>query len=126
MILIIDGDAAAGASLERVLRYRGLKAIAVQNGMEALSLLDIRVPKAIVMDLHMTGMDGLIFLHAVRTSAKFAAVPIIVYTSVFADETRRSALQAGAQDFIVKGTVGWEALVERIRTAVGDLPEPPL
>jgi len=125
MIMILDGDAATGSSIERALRYRGLEAMAIQNGMEALALLDIRIPKAIVLDLAIDGMDGMLFLRAVRASPVFAAVPIIVYTANFADDVRRAAIQAGAQDFIVKGTVGWESLVERIRKLTELPPKPP-
>jgi CheY-like chemotaxis protein len=114
MVLIVDGDSDSAASLERMLNYRGVDAMAVQDGMEALTLLDMRTPRLILVDLHIRGMDGTLFIEAVRRDPRFNTIPIIVFTSNFEDEARRAALRKGAQDFIVKGTIGRESLMQRI------------
>jgi CheY-like chemotaxis protein len=119
MILIVDGDSESAASLERMLNYRGLDAMAVQDGMEALTLLDMRSPELILMDLEIKGLDGHLFIKAVRRDPKFAAVPIVVFTTLFADELRRAVLREGAQDFIVKGTIGRESLMQRLEKLLG-------
>ncbi len=116
MILIVDGDSESAASLERMLNYRGIEAMAVQDGMEALTLLDMRSPRLILTDLEILGMDGTLFIKAVRRDPKFASVPIVVFTSVFSDDIRRAAIREGAQDFIVKGTIGRESLMQRIES----------
>jgi DNA-binding response OmpR family regulator len=116
MILIVDISKEMGASLERVLRYRGFESLAVQDGMEALALMNIRKPELIMMELSIGGIEGIALLQAIRKDATFADVPVIIYTEEFADEARRAALASGAQEFIVKGTIGWESLVERIRS----------
>ena len=124
MILVIDGSRDMGGSLERVLRYRGFEAVAVQDGLEALALLDVRRPKLVIMELQVSGIEGIALLKAIRQDAKFADVPVFVYTETFADESRRAALANGAQEFIVKGTIGWESLVERIRKYHPRVSEP--
>ena len=114
MILVVDGDSQAGTSLERVLRYRGMPAVFVEDGMEALCLLEMQNPELVITDLHIRGIDGLLFIQAIRKDPNYKAVPIVVLTSDFADERRRAALQAGAHDYIVKGTIGRDSLIERI------------
>ena len=114
MILIVDGDIVAGACLERLLKYRGYEVLAVHSGSEALTLMDLRKPDVIILELRVDGIDGATLLRAIRKDAMFDAVPVIIYTTDFADELRREMLEAGAQDYIVKGTIGWKSLVKRI------------
>ena len=115
MILIIDGDDAAAARLEKVLRYRGLESHSVGDGLEALSLLQLRKPQLIILELNLGPLDGLTLLAAIRTDNEFASVPIVVFSEVFAEEKIRKALSLGAREYIVKGTIGWDALLQRIQ-----------
>ena len=114
MILIVDGDKLAGSSLERMLRYQGFEVMAVQKGSEALVLMDLRKPEGIILELNVEGINGITLLRAIRKDPAFASVPVIIYTSEFADDLRRELMDAGAQDYIVKGTIGWKSLGKRI------------
>ncbi|HVT83382.1 MAG TPA: response regulator [Phycisphaerae bacterium] len=115
MILIVDGDAADAASLERILRYNALESVAVTGGMEALALLDLQRPELIILELGLKDFPGTTLLRSIRTDPDFSAVPILIFTREFADEMRKEALREGAQEYLVKGTLGWVALLERIR-----------
>jgi CheY-like chemotaxis protein len=120
MILIVDDDAAMGASLERLLRVLGHNAVAVPRAMEALSLLGIRRPQLIITDIHMPGgMDGLTFVRSVRQDKSFDSIPIWVYSVDFSEDLGREAKRAGAQEYIVKGTIGYNALSARIEALLG-------
>jgi PleD family two-component response regulator len=83
-------------------------------------MLSLRKPKLIILDLKMPLMDGMTILRAVRSDPQFKRVPILIYTSDFSEESRALAINAGAQDFIVKGTVGWEFLVRRAKELIAD------
>ena len=122
MILIIDDDPELCSSLERLFRYAGYDVVAVQKPLEVLSLLGVRKPKAIVLDLNLPMMDGLTLLKAIRSDPNYASVPVLVYTADFSESNELLARQLGAQDYIVKGTVGWDALLQRIDRAIS--PEP--
>lgn len=126
MILIVDGDGDSGTILSRVLKYRGLNALSVQDGMAALALLELRPPDLVILALQLRDMDGLILLQGIRKDPRHAKLPILIYTWNFDDETRRAALRYGAQEVIVKGTIGWESLVQRIRRLLHDQSEPSL
>ena len=80
MILIVDADAVSGPSLARLLRYNGHAAEVVPSAMEALALLPIRKPSAIILDTKLPDMGGLAFLRAVHVDPAYRDVPIIVYT----------------------------------------------
>lgn len=120
MILIVDDDAAMGASLERLLRVLGYNAIAIPSAMEALSLLAVRRPELIVLDMQMPGvMNGLMFIRAVRHDPTFADVPIWVYSVDFSESVMKQAKAAGAQEYLVKGAIGYSALAQRIESLLG-------
>jgi chemosensory pili system protein ChpA (sensor histidine kinase/response regulator) len=122
MILIVDGDQAESSRLERVLKYNDFSAVAVSSGMEALALVEMQPPALIVLEMELQDMNGMLLLRAIREDPRFAELPILVFTRTFADEVRQEALRNGAQDFLVKGTVGWSGLIEKIRARH---PKPP-
>jgi DNA-binding response OmpR family regulator len=124
MILIVDDEKDFAQSLERFLRFTGLDAVAVNSSTEALALINTRKPSLIVLDLTMPDIDGMTLLRAVRKDQAFRNVPILVYTDEISRDKELEALNAGAQDFIVKGTVTWPVLLERIRDLLG-LPKAP-
>jgi two-component system chemotaxis response regulator CheY len=118
MILIIDDDVSLGTSLEKFFRYAGLDTVSVTSGMEALNLMSARVPALIIMDLNMPLLDGMMMLQAIRKDAAFAKVPILIFTADISREKEMATLKAGAQAYIVKGTVSWNMLLEKVRDLI--------
>ena len=119
VILIVDDEAALGTSLERMLRFTGLQATAITSGSDALAFIQIRRPSLIVLDLNMPGLDGMTLLRAIRADAAFKNVPIVVYTADFSHEMERKAYAAGAQAYLIKGTIGWDTLLARFEELLG-------
>ena len=120
MILIVEDDTSYGMSLERLLRFAGHEAVFCPGGSEALTLIHIRRPQLIILDLKMPVMDGLTLLRSIRNDESFKSIPILVYTSDFTTATRNEAVKAGAQEVLVKGTVAWEALLRQVESFVGE------
>ena len=114
MIMIVEDDAVAGGALERALRCAGHNAVVIPSGMEALSLMHLQMPRLMMLDLRLPGLDGLAVLRAIRKDATYDGMPVVIYSGDFSEVMRRQAMAAGAQDFIVKGTVGVEALIQRV------------
>jgi two-component system chemotaxis response regulator CheY len=120
MILIVDDDSSMGGSLERLLRVLGYNAVAIPRPMEALSLLSVRRPQLIITDIHMPGgMDGLTFVRSVRQDKSFDSIPIWIYSVDFSENLARDAKRAGAQEYIIKGTIGYNTLAARIEDLLG-------
>jgi len=110
----VDADAVSAPSLARLLRYNGHPAEVVASPMEALALLPTRKPEAIILDLALPHLTGMQLIEAIRADETYADVPIIVYTGDFSQDAARAALDVGAADVIVKGTVGTQSLLARI------------
>ena len=122
MILIIDDDVPFGNALERMFRYNGFDSVFTANPLEALSLLDLRKPRLILIDLQMPIMSGWTLLRAIRQDTGFSSVPIVIYSSDFSELSQARALAEGAHAYFVKGTLGSESLLSRVRDILGDQP----
>lgn len=70
------------------------------NGEEAISLLAVREPDVILMDMQMPGMNGVQAIRAI-TAAQSTAV-VIAMTTFDPDEYLIPALKAGAHGFLLK------------------------
>ena len=126
MILIVEDEPRVGAGLEKMFRFAGHDAVCVTTGMEALSLLHLRHPTLILIDLALPVMDGLTLLRAIRSDPSFNRVPIVIHTSNFSKKMETEAREAGAQDYIIKGTLGWDAMMARIASLAGVRSTPSL
>jgi len=80
----------------------GLTITEAGTGLEAIELLMIRGADLVVLDLNMPDMHGLEVLRFVRRHAAFSSLPIIVLTTRGDENTRESAMAAGASLFRTK------------------------
>jgi PleD family two-component response regulator len=120
MILIVDDQKDMGAGLERLLRYAGHESVSVTGGAEALAMLHLRKPSLLVLDVNMPEMDGLTVLKTIKEHAELKDVRIVMYSTDTHDETMAEAKRLGALDFLIKGTIGFEKLVDRICELAGE------
>ena len=114
MILIVDDHLDTGTVLARLLKRCGHEAVAVGSGEAALKLLETARPSVIVLDMMMPDMGGLEVLRRVRADAAVKDVPVIIFSADYAAESARAAREQGAQEYVVKGAVGWDKLCDLI------------
>ena len=122
VILIVDDQKDTGTGLERLLRYAGHEAISVTGGAEALTMLHIRKPALLVLDVNMPEMDGLTVLKTIKEHDELKDVRVAMYSSDTQPKTMMEAKRLGAVDFLVKGTVGFDKVVARIAELAGEPP----
>ncbi len=84
------------------------------NGLEALKSMMTQKPDLILLDLVMPEMDGFKVLQAVRASPALHKIPVIVFSSKGVPEEIQKALQAGANDFLIKSTTTPNKVIEKI------------
>ena len=120
MILIVDDQKDTGTALERLLRYAGHEAVSVTGGAEALTMLHIRKPSLLVLDVNMPEMDGLTVLRTIKEHDELKDVRVAMYSADTNPETEIEARRLGAIDFLVKGTVGFDKLVARLCELAGE------
>ncbi len=102
-ILIIDDDSRNIFALQLTLKARKYNYISCQSAAEGLSIMqsDCEVG-LILMDMMMPEMDGYETIREIRSSEKYAAVPIIAVTANAMNGDKEKCLVAGANEYIAK------------------------
>jgi DNA-binding NarL/FixJ family response regulator len=115
-VLIADDDGSfRGALQELIDRQPELDVVAAaSNGLEAIELAENLAPDAVVIDLHMPLLDGV--TAAARLRHDHPNVCLIALTGDAAPALHRAALEAGADDVLLKGEL-LEVLLERLSSA---------
>ena len=100
--LVIDDNRDTADALVEMLGMLGVDARAAYGSSPAMALLGERIPSLILLDVNMPGVDGLEILAYLRREPRLMKVPAIVITSDDQPETKKRALDGGAQALIVK------------------------
>jgi CheY-like chemotaxis protein len=87
------------------------------DGEQALQSLQKELPEAILLDLMMPGISGLQVCQQIRANPRTSHIPIIVLTAKAGLEPRRTAMAAGATEYLVK-PIRPSDLIKRIRAVV--------
>ena len=115
MISIIDDDDSVRESLRRLMRSVGFAANVFASAEEFLDSDRLRNTDCLILDVRLSGMDGLELQRHLAT--RHSEIPIIFITSYEDDEVRARALNDGAVDYFLK-PFNDEALLDAINTAL--------
>jgi two-component system, chemotaxis family, chemotaxis protein CheY len=99
-VLIVDDEPGTVDALRGILEDDGYETCEARNGDEALRVYRSTQPDAVLLDLRMPVMDGLTALGEIRGINPDAKVAIL--SAVCTKDAVKSAIQAGASDFILK------------------------
>ncbi len=111
-ILAIDDDTAMTELLTILLQSHDFEVTTTNSGEEGIGLISQIRPDIILLDLMMPNMDGWDTCKKIRT---FSNTPIIVLSALNNPGMVASALDAGADDYLIK-PVPSSLLVAHIKT----------
>jgi DNA-binding response OmpR family regulator len=112
-ILIADDDPDVLESLEHALRREGHEVIPAIDGDTAWELFLLDRPDFAVLDVSMPGLDGIALTRRIAATGE-PHVPVILLTGRNQERDKVTALDAGADDYVVK-PCGPRELLARIR-----------
>jgi two-component system KDP operon response regulator KdpE len=113
-ILVVDDEPQIRRVLRSTLTSRGYVIIDAKTGEEGLESARKNKPDLVLLDVNMPGMGG---IEACREIRRSSDAPIIMLTVRNAERDKVLALDAGADDYVVK-PFGIEELLARIRSAL--------
>ncbi len=113
-ILVVDDEPQIRRVLRSTLSTHGYVIMEAKTGEEALESMRKERPDLILLDMNMPGMGG---IEACRQIRRTSDAPIIMLTVRNAERDKVAALDAGADDYVVK-PFGIEELLARIRAAL--------
>ncbi len=100
LVLVVDDDASIRSALDRALRPEGFGVATAADGAAGLAALTSASPDVVVLDLAMPDLDGVEVLRRARGDGH--DVPVLVLSAREEVGDRVEALQAGADDYLVK------------------------
>ena len=98
-ILIVEDEPALLRALQINLRARGYDVATARAGRPALAEAASRAPDAILLDLGLPDLDGTEVIREVRT---WSAAPVLVLPGRAGSADKIAALDAGADDYVIK------------------------
>src|SRR5580692_9088432 len=113
-ILIVDDEPQIRRVLRTTLTSQGYTVAEARTGDEALDQVRTDRPDLILLDVNLPGISGLDTCREIRASSD---IPIIMLTVRGSERDKVQALDAGADDYVVK-PFGAEELTARIRAAL--------
>ncbi len=116
VVSIVDDDVSVRRSTRRLLRCSGFRAEAFASAEEFLDSELAQNTACLILDLRMSGMNGLELQRVLAQNGN--PVPVIFLSAQASEEDERSALRAGAVQFLRK-PISKDALLSAIRDALG-------
>ena len=113
-VLLIDDDPDLSIMLRTLLRGKDFQIKAVFSGDEGIELCRNEHPDVVILDLLMPEMDGWEVCEQIR---EFSEVPILVLSALGSPASVARALDAGADDYLIK-PIHASLLASRLRTLV--------
>ncbi|HKV24450.1 MAG TPA: response regulator transcription factor [Candidatus Acidoferrum sp.] len=113
-VLVVDDEAQIRRVLRATLSGHGYVLREATTGEEAVEAVRKERPDLILLDVNMPGIGG---IEAAREIREMCDAPIIMLTVRNAEKDKVAALDAGADDYVVK-PFGIEELLARIRAAL--------
>jgi two-component system KDP operon response regulator KdpE len=113
-IIVIEDEAQIRRFLRTSLTSENYQVIEAETGKQGLTEAATRKPDLIILDLGLPDMDGVEVVKGIRA---WSSIPIIILSARAKESDKISALDAGADDYLVKPfSVG--ELLARIRVAL--------
>jgi len=105
-ILIVDDEPTNVDILSQELDEEGYKLLTACDGEDALIKVQEHQPDLILLDVMMPKVDGFTVCRILKGSGKTILIPVILLTALRTHEDRVRGIEAGADDFISKPSIG--------------------
>jgi len=118
-VMVVDDSVTVRKVTTRFLERNGYNVITAKDGVDAISVLQEKVPDLMLLDIEMPRMDGFEVAKNVRSAKRWKHIPIIMITSRTGDKHREHALSLGVNDYLGK-PYQEEVLLNNITSILGD------
>ncbi|WP_172665908.1 response regulator transcription factor [Flammeovirga sp. OC4] len=101
-VLVIDDEKNLLDSIIDLLEINDFNVLAAQGGLEALEMIENRMPDIILCDIMMPQMNGYIFLQELRKNPLAVGVPFIFLSAKSDKQDIRRGMDLMADDYLTK------------------------
>jgi len=113
-IMVVDDCKTTRKLLGHYLKSRGYQVVFAENGLDALEKLGTDSVNMIMTDMNMPYMDGMELIKTLRSDSTWSEIPILMVTTENDGIEKETALELGANGYIVKPVSG-EVIAHNIK-----------
>jgi DNA-binding response OmpR family regulator/Tfp pilus assembly protein PilZ len=122
VVVVVDDDRAQLEIMSRMLEHAGITAVTLDSPFGVTNAIAYAKPSLVILDFMMPGLDGIRLAQILKADSLTRHLPIWLCSSLDRDHLQALTAEAGADDFIQKGTRPTE-IIRRIRELLG-MPQP--
>lgn len=86
-ILVVDDDIDLLLVLQHALNANGYTATTLADGSKVMETIEAIKPHIIILDINMGEWNGCTICAAIKNTAAFKHIPVVLYSAIAADET---------------------------------------
>lgn len=101
-VMVVEDERDIRDILKNLLEEEGFQVIALADGLNIMEEIRTNEPDLLLLDQILPGKTGVDALKEVRSSEKFAKLPIIMVTGLSGEDDKVNALDFGADDYVTK------------------------
>lgn len=101
-ILVVEDEELIATLIHRVLKKNGYEVNVVNDGAQALRLVEEYRPDLLVLDICLPSMDGYQICRYLRSNPGTVTLPIIMVTAMARPADQRQGFDTGADDYLTK------------------------
>lgn len=117
MIWCVEDDESIRDIEIYTLQSTGFQARGFKDGLSAWEALKADKPELMILDIMLTGMDGVELLKKMKASADTRDIPVIMATAKGSEYDKIQGLDLGADDYLVK-PFGVMEMVSRVKAVL--------
>jgi CheY-like chemotaxis protein len=116
-VLVVEDDALSAELIVEVLRLGGWSVRHERSGEAGVAAAQARVPRVVLLDLGLPGIDGFETMRLLRADARTADVVIVAVTAQAMTGDAERAIATGFDDYLTK-PISTRSLLPRLEAAL--------
>ena len=120
-LLIVDNRAASLFYWGMLLKRLEYKVVGKRNAADALKVLETDPPAVVLMEVTLSGSDGVALLREIKSDLRFKDIPVIILTSVTDPAVKDACERLGCAAWLGKD-VEPDALYQKLQVLVESTP----
>ncbi len=124
-VLIVEDDLAVQEAYKIKLTQQNVPVELIGDGRAALDYIqkpDSPLPSVVVLDLMLPGVSGFDLLTAMKKTARWSDVPVIVLSNLAQENDMKKVLELGAKEYLVKADITIDAVFQKIKSYLALTP----
>ncbi|TSC77336.1 MAG: two-component system, OmpR family, phosphate regulon response regulator PhoB [Parcubacteria group bacterium Gr01-1014_31] len=118
-IVLVEDDTTLVEMYSVKFNQEGFDLKVATNGGQGLELAKKELPRIVLLDVILPGMDGFAVLKELKADAKTKHIPVLLLTNLGQDADMQKGKALGAADYLVKANLTPGEVVEKVRAILG-------